>query len=103
MKRYELTAEAQADIDAITDYLTTEAGKAIAKKIVIAFRASFRDLSDLPGAGHHREELLDTRYRFWNIYSYQIVYLWQNKPIQIIAVVHGSRDLQAFFTRRLLL
>ena len=50
--------------------------------------------------GHYHEELLDRRYRFWNFYSYVVCYAWQKKPIQIIAVVHGARDLAAFLGTR---
>ncbi|SPF34731.1 hypothetical protein SBA4_1550002 [Candidatus Sulfopaludibacter sp. SbA4] len=46
---------------------------------------------------------MDRRYRFWNFYSYVVCYVWQRKPIQIIAVVHGARDLGAFFGSRLAL
>ena len=51
--------------------------------------------------GHYHEELLDRRYRFWNFYSYVVCYVWEKKPIQIIAVVHGARDLASFLTNRL--
>ncbi len=42
--------------------------------------------------GHYHEELLDRRYRFWNFYSYVVCYVWEKKPIQIIAVLHGARS-----------
>jgi plasmid stabilization system protein ParE len=43
-----------------------------------------------PGIGHYHEELLSRKYRFWNFYSYMIAYVWEAKPIQVIAVVHGA-------------
>jgi toxin ParE1/3/4 len=46
------------------------------------------------------EDLIDQRYRFWRVWSYLIVYRWQSSPIEIIAVVHGARDLDAFFGGR---
>jgi len=51
--------------------------------------------------GHYHEELLDRRYRFWNFYSYVVCYVWEKKPIQIIAVLRGARDLASFLTNRL--
>lgn len=67
-------------------------------------RAEFQDrlgtLASAPGIGHFREDLLGRRYRFWNFYSYVVVYAWERRPIQIVAVVHGARDLKAFLGRR---
>ncbi|MBZ5624130.1 MAG: type II toxin-antitoxin system RelE/ParE family toxin [Acidobacteriia bacterium] len=60
----------------------------------------FRRLGRSPGIGHFHEELLDRRYRFWNFYSYVVCYVWERKPIQIIAVVHGAPDLASFFGAR---
>ena len=43
---------------------------------------------------------MDRRHRFWVFYSYVVVYRWEVSPIQIIAVVHGRRELAAFFNSR---
>ncbi len=51
--------------------------------------------------GHYREDLLPKDYRFWTLYPYVIAYRWKCKPIQIIAFVHGARDLNAFFEGRM--
>jgi len=59
--------------------------------------AECRKLSRTPGIGHHRLDLLDDRHRFWSAWSYLIVYRWQVRPIQIVAVIHGARDLDAYF------
>jgi plasmid stabilization system protein ParE len=88
MKGYELTAEAQSDLDAIGDYLVSE------------IEEELRKLVDMPSMGHFREDLLDKHYKFWSVYSYVIVYRWEARPIQIVAVVHGARHLQAFLARR---
>jgi plasmid stabilization system protein ParE len=50
--------------------------------------------------GHYREDLLDRRYRFWNFYFSVVCYAWAPKPIQIVAVVHGARQLASFFESR---
>jgi plasmid stabilization system protein ParE len=33
-----------------------------------------------------------SRVKFWTVYSYQIVYDPETKPVQIIRVLHGMRD-----------
>jgi antitoxin ParD1/3/4/toxin ParE1/3/4 len=98
--RFKLTPQAEADLDQIADYLLAEAGTAVAVRIVTEIRDEFRKLSEMPGMGHYNEDLLDSRHRFWTMYSYLIVYRWQTSPIQIIAVVHGARDLPGLFRRR---
>ena len=64
------------------------------------FDQALRLLAQAPGIGHYHEELLDRRYRFWNFYSYVVCYVWQEKPIQIVAVIQGARDLTAFLATR---
>jgi hypothetical protein len=63
------------------------------------FDQAFRLLAQAPGIGHYHEELLDARYRFWNFYSYVVCYRWRKK-IEIIAVIHGARDLAVFLSTR---
>lgn len=61
---------------------------------------AFTTLGQSSRIEHYQEELLDRRFRFWNFYSYVVCYIWEAKPIQIVAVVHGARDLAAFFSQR---
>ena len=51
--------------------------------------------------GHHREDLADARHRFWTVYSYVIAYRDQTRPLVIIAIVHGARQLETFFQDRI--
>jgi toxin ParE1/3/4 len=55
----------------------------------------------MPTVGHHREDLADSRHRFWTVYSYVIAYRWNTAPLEIIAVVHGARQLEAFLQQRI--
>ena len=51
-------------------------------------------LSKEPGAGHVREDLTSLPAKFWPIYSYLIVYNPETKPVQILRVLHGMRDVE---------
>jgi plasmid stabilization system protein ParE len=62
---------------------------------------AFQRLGKSPGIGHYHDELLDRRYRFRNFSTYVMCYVWERKPIQIIAVVHWARHLASFFNARL--
>src|SRR5438874_990150 len=100
MKAYELTTEAQQDLDAIGSYIASEASTERAVQVLENFGLAFQRLGEMPGLGHVREELLDQRFRFWSVYSYLIVYRADLQPIRIVAIVHGARDLPAFFEER---
>jgi plasmid stabilization system protein ParE len=95
-----LTPEARSDLsDILLDI--AEDSPASAERLRLEIYQGFERLGRSPGIGHYHEELLDRRYRFWNFYSYVVCYAWEQKPIQIIAVVHGARHLASFFSSRL--
>jgi antitoxin ParD1/3/4/toxin ParE1/3/4 len=100
MKQFELTPEAQRDLEQIAGYIASEASAQMAAKVIANIRREIRKLAAMPGMGHFREDLLNRHYKFWSVYSYVIAYRWDVKPIQVLAVVHGARDLEAVFRRR---
>ena len=51
-------------------------------------------LGNEPGAGHVREDLTSRPVKFWPVYSYLIVYDPEAKPVQVIRVLHGMRDVE---------
>jgi plasmid stabilization system protein ParE len=98
-RRFRLTPEARADLREILLDIATDSPDA-AERLRSEFYEALQRLAQAPGIGHYHEELLDVRYRFWNFYSYVICYVWQEKPIQITAAVHGARDLAALLSTR---
>jgi toxin ParE1/3/4 len=99
MSGFLVTPEARADLFAIWEHIAEENIDA-ADEMIRRIEESFGRLSEMPGMGHFREDLLDQHYKFWNVYSYVIGYRWDVAPIQIIAVVHGARNLDVFFGQR---
>jgi plasmid stabilization system protein ParE len=95
-RRFVPTPEASADLREILLDIAEES-PAAAERLRIRFLKSFETLAEAPGTGHYHEELLDQRYRFKDLISYVICYAGEQRPIQIIAVVHGARDLAVFF------
>ncbi len=93
MKRYGLTPEAERDLTEIRSYLTREAGAEVAKSVIRRIRAALVFLGGNPGAGHSREDLTDDPVKFWPVFSYLIVYDPATKPITVIRVIHGMRDV----------
>ena len=98
MKRlFVLTPQAKSDIFEIWDRIA-EDNLTNADKVRDQLFDAFDKLAGMPGIGHHREDLADKRHRFWPVYSYLVVYREETNPLQIIAIVHGKRELKAFFT-----
>lgn len=95
-----LTPEAADDVLAIWTYLADTDSEAAADRIVARLYDECDRLAATPGGGHYRLDLLDQRYRFWAVWSYLVVYRWESRPLQVIAIVHGARDLQAALESR---
>jgi len=99
-RRFVLTPEARSDLTEIWTYIAEDSIDR-ADQILARLYDAFTRLGRTPGMGHHREDLADSRHRFWTVYSYVIAYRWETTPLQIIAVVHGARQLEAFFQQRI--
>jgi plasmid stabilization system protein ParE len=99
-RRFLLTPEAKADLQNILSDIADDSPDT-AKRLWSEIYDAFQRLGQSPAIGHFHDELLDRRYRFSNFYSYVICYLWARKPIQIIAVIHGARDLAALLSSRI--
>ncbi len=44
--------------------------------------------------GHLREDLAEEPLRFWPVYSYLIIYRPDSRPLEIVRVLHGARDVR---------
>lgn len=94
MNRYVVTDEAKADLYDIQLYLAKEGGLSVAKYVMRGLRDAMNFLNTTPQAGHVREDLTDDTLKFWSVFSYLIVYDPSQRPIHIIRVLHGSRDVE---------
>jgi antitoxin ParD1/3/4/toxin ParE1/3/4 len=94
MRPFILTSQAERDLDQILDYLVEDSVNA-AGRVLDAIDKAFNKLAKTPGIGHFREDLADKQHKFFLVYSYLIVYRFQSKPLQILRVLHTSRDIQA--------
>lgn len=95
MSRYALTALAKRDFDEIVAFLAENAGVTVARRVLNELRAAMRSLAKQPGVGHTREDLADEPLRFFAVYSYLIVYDPAKKPLEIIRILHGARNVRS--------
>ncbi len=96
---FRLTPQAEADINEIIEYLAERSDDA-PRTVFHAFIDAFERLGGSPQIGHAREDLTDRPLKFWGVYSYLVVYDHQASPLQIVAVLHGARDVASLMRER---
>jgi antitoxin ParD1/3/4/toxin ParE1/3/4 len=94
MKRIVLTRPAERDLEQIKIFLVRKAGPVIARRVLKDIRDALEFLGNEPAAGHVREDLTNRPLKFWPVYSYLIVYDPVTKPVRIMRVLHGMRDVE---------
>jgi plasmid stabilization system protein ParE len=99
-RNFTFRLEAEADVLVIWDRVANEGSEERADQVIARIYDECQKLGGMPGMGHYREELLDRRHKFWSTWSHLIVYRWEITPIQVIAVIHGARDLDAVLVTR---
>ena len=96
MTKVQFTPFAQSNLLDIWTHIAEDSLEA-ADNVVEDLRSACDKLASMPEMGFHREDLADKRHRFWPIHSHLIVYRPGTQPLQIVAIVHGARELGAFF------
>lgn len=91
MTGYDFHPEADLDLDEIWDFIARDdpaAADSVTEDIVAAIEA----LVSAPQMGHRRTDLTSQPLRFWSVRGFLIAYAPDEKPLWIIAVIHGSRN-----------
>lgn len=69
-----------------------------AGRVLAELRAMMQRLAGMPELGHVREDLADESLRLWPVRSYLIIYRPDRRPLQIVRVVSGYRDIVELLT-----
>jgi plasmid stabilization system protein ParE len=97
--RHILSPEARDDLREIRDYLVSKGGKRLATYVLQELAAAFRLLASRPEAEHRREDLTSLPVKFWAVFSYLVVYDPAARPLAIVRVLPGSREITAILGR----
>ena len=96
MSAYLVSPEARADLVTLWRYYALEVGDVdLADRIQAELTQGFHKLAKTPGLGHFHSDLADEPLRFWAVRQYLIIYKSEVRPIEIVRVLHGARDVQA--------
>jgi len=98
--QFHLTDEAIFDIDAIFLYLLHKANEEIADRVVTELFKAFYRLAEIPNSGHRRADLTSKDVLFYKVFSYLIIYSPRSKPLRILGVLHGKRNVARILRRR---
>jgi len=97
MKRFVLHPEAYSDIDEMWEYIAVDNIGAADRTREEIYDAIY-GLVDLPNQGHKRPDLTTSPLRFQSVRDYLIAYAPEERPLLVIAVLHGRRNPQAIST-----
>ena len=104
MTQYVLSEDADRDLDGIWDYIAEDNIDAADRWIGRLFDA-FDAIGNMPGIGHKREDLTAYPVLFWPVGAYLIIYRSNHRapsrPVEIVAVTRGGRDIPVFLHHRL--
>ncbi|MFN0102373.1 MAG: type II toxin-antitoxin system RelE/ParE family toxin [Bryobacteraceae bacterium] len=98
MSGYVITPEANADLLRMWLYIARDS-EDIADRVQTEFYAKFDSLSRHPGQGHRRTDYTKANVLFFPVYSYLIAYRPRTDPLEILAVVHGAREVKKVLNR----
>jgi plasmid stabilization system protein ParE len=101
MASYELSPVALEDILQIQEFIARDNVGAAEQLVEQVFRA-FEHLPEWPRSGHTRVDLTPRKVLFWPVGSCLVVYCegLKSSEVQIVAVLHGARDLLKILEER---
>ena len=92
MNPFRISPEAAANISEIWEFIARDNLEA-AERVRLELYDAIQGLAEIPGKGHFREDLTDKPVKFWRVRSYLIVYRPDTEPLEVVAVLHGARDI----------
>ena len=91
MTGYALHPEARVDLDEIWESIRADNPNA-ADRMIAEILSAIRALVPFPGRGHRRPELTSRSLRFILVREYLIAYAPDEKPLWVVAIMHGRRS-----------
>jgi plasmid stabilization system protein ParE len=90
--RVEWSPRAVEDLEAIAQYIAVDS-TAYAASVVTTILNTTRTLARFPLGGRIVPEFGEENIREWFVYSYRIIYRWENEVVTVATIVHGKRLL----------
>jgi plasmid stabilization system protein ParE len=97
---FQLTPRALNDLDEIWSFIVADSIEA-ANRVESAILAACNTLARNPRLGSKRIEITSEPVRFWTVSRFPnfiVVYRPETTPLQVVAVLHGRRNLKALLS-----
>ncbi len=91
MTGYDFHPEARFDLDEIWEFIRADNLDA-ADRMIAEILETIDALVPFPGQGHRRPDLTSRPLRFIVVREYLIAYAPEEKPLWVVAVIHGRRN-----------
>jgi plasmid stabilization system protein ParE len=91
MSEFVLHPQAYADLDEIWEYIAADSLDA-ADRIREEIYEAIQSLIPFPYVGHARSDLTSRALRFQSVREFVVAYAPDEKPLAVIAVIHGRRN-----------
>jgi plasmid stabilization system protein ParE len=91
MVTYDFHPEVRADLDEIWQFIAADNPDA-ADRMIAEIIEAIDSLVPFPGVGHRRPDLTSRPLRFILIREYLIAYAPEERPLWVVAVLHGRRS-----------
>jgi len=91
VKGFVLHPDAYNDLDEIWDYIASDNLDA-ADRVREELYEAMSSLVSFPRQGHQRSDLTSRPVRFWPVRDFLIAYASEERPLIILAVLHGRRN-----------
>ena len=88
---YDFHPEASLDLEGIWEFIADDNPSA-ANRVIADILDTIEKLVPFPHRGYHRPELTSRPLRFTNRRDYLIAYAPDEKPLWVVAVIHGRRS-----------
>lgn len=98
---FQFTPRALNDLGEIWDYIAADNVNA-ANRVELAILSACISLAKRPMMGSKRSEITPLPVRFWTVTRFPnfiVVYRPDTKPLQVVAVLHGNRDLKVLLEK----
>lgn len=98
---FQLTPQATEDLDAIW-WTIAEDNRDAAERVELEIFTTCQRLAKHPRMGTKRLDITILPVRFWTVTkfpNYVIVYRPETVPLQVVAILHGKRDLKQVLMR----
>jgi plasmid stabilization system protein ParE len=102
MSLYALTPLAKTDVFEIWSHIADDSEDA-ADRVEQAIYDACAFVAEAPMRGHSRRDLTTRSLRFWTLTrypNYSVVYRPATVPLQIVAVLHGKRNIRRILKQR---